>query len=337
MNGYGAPVSPDVWPYSPLYAANNIQGVGSSNWINFLTLGDPALQARQQAVVTRVVQELNRFDNVYYEIMNEPGPVCDPAWHGMLIQTIHDAESRLPNQHLVAVDCPESYDRMTPRPSIINTHYTYGTQWIGAFEMLDTMYDRNAILGADEMNAVPNGMDECSGRVEAWEFLLGGGSVYDGLIDGFSPFGPDRWNSASANSYRKHLGNLLRFLKSFDLVNMHQDKSVIRGGVPTGAFARSISEPGKQYAIYIHHSHRFPDPLDTYYGVDTGNYQETLILSVPAGSYRADWVDPASGELVQSQAFGSTGTVTVTSPKYTLDIALRITRILRPSPGQEGL
>ena len=337
MNGYGAPASPDVWPYSPLNQANNIQGVGPSDWMKFITLGDSALQARQRAVVAKVVQELNGFDNVYYEIMNEPDPVCDAAWHGMLIQTIKDAESGLPNKHLIAIDCPEGYDQIIPQPSIINSHYTYGTNWIGSFDLLDTMYDRNRILGADEMNAVPHNMDQHSGRVEAWEFLVGGGSVYDGLINGMSTFGPDRWNSASANSYRSYLGALQRFISSFDLIEMHQDKSVIQGGIPSGAFARSISEPGKQYAIYIHHSHRFPDPMDTYYGVDAGNYQEALLLSVPTGFYRSDWVDPASGKVVKSQAFSSTGSVTLNSPKYTLDIALRIKSITPPSTGQKGL
>ena len=41
---------------------------------------------------------------------------------------------------------------------------------------------------------------------------------------------------------------------SFDFSRMNQDTSFIAGGVPRDAFARAISEPGKQYAFYIHHS-----------------------------------------------------------------------------------
>ena len=41
---------------------------------------------------------------------------------------------------------------------------------------------------------------------------------------------------------------------SFEFLKMHPDKSFVQGGVPLGTYARGMSEPGKQYAYYHHHS-----------------------------------------------------------------------------------
>jgi len=322
LNGYSS-----VWAYSPLNAANNIQGIGAGGWRTFLTLGDAALQARQQAVITRVVQELNGFDNVYFEIMNEPDPVFDVPWHNQMIQTVVNAEVSLPNKHMIAIDGPEYYDHLYPQPAIINTHYTYGRSWMGAFPMLDRMYNRNRILGADEMSEMPHYMTPADGRVEAWEFMIGGGSVYNGLING--NMGSAAWDSAQAHAYRSYLRHLKMFLASLDFVRMRRDKRVIHGGVPAGAFARAISEPGKQYALYLHHSARGdshgPGGMDIQYIVWPETYQARLLLALPVGSYQAEWVLPESGAVVKMERFRHAGgTRTLRSPRYTIDIALRI-------------
>ena len=289
--------------------------------------GDAALQARRQAVITKVVQELNGFDNVYFEIMNEPGPVFDVPWHNQMIQTVVNAEAFLPNKHLIAIDGPEYYDHLNPKPAIINTHYTYGRGWMGAFPMLDRMYNRNRILGADEMSVMPQYMTPAGGRVEAWEFMVGGGSVYNGLING--NMGSAAWDSAEANTYRSYLKHLKTFLCSLDFVRMRRDKRVTHGGVPAGAFARAISEPGKQYALYLHHAARGdanePGDMDTQYTVWPGTYQAWLLLALPAGSYQAAWVLPESGAVVKMESFRHAGGKrTLSSPSYTIDIALRI-------------
>jgi hypothetical protein len=58
-----------------------------------------------------------------------------------------------------------------------------------------------------------------------------------------------------------------------------------------------------------------------------GSYSESLQLDLPSGSYHADWVDPASGNVVASQNIAhSGGRYGLTAPQYTIDIALRIKR-----------
>jgi hypothetical protein len=116
---------------------------------------------------------------------------------------------------------------------------------------------------------------------------------------------------------------------SFEFVRMHQDVNFIKDGMPAGAYARGSSEPGKQYAFYIHHSdggEKSTNPEDsTKYIVKPGTYQENLQLDIAAGSYQAEWIDPASGKMVHTEQFTHNGGIrSFTTPVYSIDIALRI-------------
>jgi hypothetical protein len=93
--------------------------------------------------------------------------------------------------------------------------------------------------------------------------------------------------------------------------------------MPAGAYYRGISEPGQQYAFYHHHSQLKP----YVYKVVPGAYEERLILDLPAGAYRADWVNPSTGGVIGTETFThSGGQRTVSTPRHAVDIALRIKR-----------
>jgi hypothetical protein len=89
---------------SPLYSSNNIQGEGTTDGYAFCTLKSPGLVARQTAYVRKIAVELNGFDNVLYDICDEPdagsNPPLAPAeftpWIDRMLQTFVDAESQLP-------------------------------------------------------------------------------------------------------------------------------------------------------------------------------------------------------------------------------------------------
>jgi len=99
---------------------------------------------------------------------------------------------------------------------------------------------------------------------------------------------------------------------------------LVRNELPAGAHWRAISEPGRQYALYLHHSEVGSGGS---YVASPGTYSEDLLLDLPAGTYKMDWVDPATGSLVRSENVTHQGGArTFTTPTYTLDIALRIKR-----------
>ena len=61
------------WKLSPFNAANNINGLGNIARTNVYTLDrHGGLLAVQERMTRRIVEELREFDNVYYEICNEP-------------------------------------------------------------------------------------------------------------------------------------------------------------------------------------------------------------------------------------------------------------------------
>ena len=59
---------------------------------------------RAQAVVQKIVSELKDFDNLYYEVCNEPYERAGLAkeWNDQIIAAIVEAEASLPVKHLIA-------------------------------------------------------------------------------------------------------------------------------------------------------------------------------------------------------------------------------------------
>ncbi|MEJ2010533.1 MAG: cellulase family glycosylhydrolase [Acidobacteriota bacterium] len=91
------------WNLSPVKASNNIQGIGELPRTKALTLHNGPLLAIQDAMVRKIVTELHNFDNVYYEVCNEPyfGGVT-LAWQNHIVETIKNTEAAFPEKHLIA-------------------------------------------------------------------------------------------------------------------------------------------------------------------------------------------------------------------------------------------
>ena len=95
---------------------------------------------------------------------------------------------------------------------------------------------------------------------------------------------------------------------------MKPDNSVIKAGIPNKATARALVEAGKGYAIYIN-----------------GGNKAELVVELPRGAYRAEWVNTKTGKVDKKETFRHTkGNRTLYSPRYIDDIALRIKRMPKP-------
>ena len=92
------------WDLSPQNAKNNINGVGEVARTNVYTTDkNGGLLAIHDALVRKLVNELNEYDNLYYEICNEPyfgGVTMD--WQHHIADVIVKAQRLLPNQHLIS-------------------------------------------------------------------------------------------------------------------------------------------------------------------------------------------------------------------------------------------
>jgi hypothetical protein len=162
-------------------------------------------------------------------------------------------------------------------------------------------------------------------RVEAWEFLVGGGASFNqlnGLYTAENPTG----NTADNLRLLAGLKILKDFIYSFDFIRMKQDRNFVLKGAPLNAICRGISEPGKQYAFYMHHSVVMGRGHG--YRAIPGSYVEHLEIDLSAGAYKLEWVDPATGSVLASEVIQHKGGKReFITPSHSVDIALRIKRI----------
>lgn len=330
---------PDRWAYQAMFHTNNIQGVGTCAFNEVQTLTDTALVRYHEAYVKKITEEVNPFDNVILDICDEPfqdgcPPVMYHAWISKLIDEIQLAESGLPKKHLIAQTI-DSHTRGGPgdfsddsRVSVLMNEYTWG------IANLDYEYSHNKPMVLIETAYYPQyeGDKIAASRVEAWEFLAGGGGAFMQLNGLYSTFNS---GAAETENYRllSQLKILKQFIESFYFGNMRMDTLLVRGGIPDGAFFRAISEPGKQYALYIHHSVYgcwFWEPMQmgSCYKVVPGNYQEKLDLYFNKGTYLAEWIIPSTGKVISSEELiHNGGKRMITTPHYEVDLALRVKSI----------
>ncbi len=329
---------PDTWASMPLYHANNVQGVGTGACQDFQTLKDPALLARQEAYVRKITQEINGFDNAILEICDEPGIHGTPPseytpWLNHLAAAIAETLKSLPAKHLVAQQiCGELGGvgdvSANPDLQVLVGQYigpTAGGQF-GGMQLLDFEYRHDKPIELNETAYYPiwyTGDRPGASRVEAWEFIVGGGASFNQLNGLYSTYNPSASGTENETLLRA-LRNLRDFITSFDFLRMRPRMAFLSSPLPPGAFARGLSEPGRQYALYLHHS----TCQDLKYEVQPGTYQDTLAIDLPAGTYQAEWLDPASGGVTGDQTFRhSGGGWAVVIPEYRVDIAMRIKAI----------
>jgi hypothetical protein len=311
-----------LWDVNPMKPANNRQGIGPSSRLAVYTGKDPELLAVQEALVRKIAAELRDCDNVYYEVCNEPyfGGVT-PEWTDRIVAALVDAESSAPARHLIAQNIANgSAEVKNPNRnvSIFNFHYATPPQTVALNSGL------GKALADDETGF--RGQADLPYRAEAWDFLLAGGAVYDNLDYSFTVTHPDGTAKVTTSpggggpALRRQLRVLKDFMDGLDFVHMKPDNSAIQGGRVTAALggnppeahvtARALVEPGKAYAAYVR-----------------GGSRAELTLDLPAGSYRAEWIDTKTGEAAKDEPFEHGGGRRVlASPEYADDIALRVKR-----------
>jgi hypothetical protein len=269
---------------------------------------------------------LKGYDNLFYEICNEPyfGGVT-MEWQHHIADTITAAETGFRNKHLIAQNIANYSAKIeSPHPSVslFNFHYARPPEAVAA------NYGLNKAIGYDETGF--DGTADATYRVQAWDFLSAGGATYDhldfsfvaGHEDGSFQY-PASQPGGGSSELRRQFRILKDFMESFDFVKMRPDDAVIGSGVPEGASGRALAENGAQYAIYIHHGKPVKKGKPPYQ-IDAGQKTARLSLRLPVGSYKAEWVDTKTGAVAKTETLS--GASEATSPAYSEDIALRIKR-----------
>jgi len=298
-----------LWEISPMNARNNINGIGAMPRTEVYTLKHPQMLAVHEAVTRKIVSELRDFDNLYYEVCNEPyfGGVTQ-QWQDRIIATIVETEKDFPHKHLIAQNIANRSKKIVdpnPAVSIFNFHYAVPPVAV------EENYHLNKVIADDETGF--RGSADVTYRSEGWDFIIAGGAIYSNLDYSFTPQHPDGTAVPNApggggRTLRRQLKILKDFMESFDFVRMRPANQVLRGKLPGKVTARALAEPGKQYAIYV-----------------LGDGLEKLQLDLPAGRYRAQWVNTKTGAVDKEESFEHPGGAKeLPASKYTEDVALRI-------------
>jgi hypothetical protein len=264
-------------------------------------------------MVRKIVTEMKDFDNLYYEICNEPyfGGVTLP-WQRHIADVIAETEKNLGVRHLISRNVANGKAKVeNPHPavSIFNFHYASPPDTVAM------NYGLNKVIGDNETGF--KGTNNLHYRMEGWEFILAGGALYNNLdysfVAGFEDgtfVYPAKQPGGGNPDFRRQMGVLKTFIDSFDFVRMTPHSSVVKGGLPAKGRARVLAEPGKQYAIYLF-----------------GGNQANLRIDLPAGRYTAEWINTKAGAIEKRETVSHRGGVaTLASPTYSEDIALRITK-----------
>jgi hypothetical protein len=315
---------------SPLHPSNNVNGLEPVAPDDVHTLGNGALLARQEAMVRKLVTELNGFDNVYFEIQNEPDAtshetraipkVRDPnapaqvkvaaaaslAWQAKVAGWVADVERRLPRRHLVAqcfANQGVELSSVDPHVSVLNFHYALP-------ESVTWNLRLNRPIAFDETGFA--GPDDSLYRRQAWRFLMSGGAVFSGLDYSFA-VGFEKGTAENdapgggSAALRSQLGVLKRTLESTGLISMTPDAAVVVSS--PGATAYALSQPGRLYLIYLE-----------------GPGKTDLTVQLPPGRYQATWTNARTGRTERQESVTGGAQRLLESPEYLTDVVLSIRR-----------
>lgn len=317
----------ELWQANPMNSRNNVNHIGQCKREEVYTLKHKDLTEIQLAFVKKVVAELKDFDNLYYEVCNEPyfGGVT-LEWQWKIADTISETEHALGVRHLISMNIANGrakVEKLHPAVKILNFHYCVPPDTVAL------NYHWNVVIGENETGF--RCKDDLLYRTEGWDFILAGGALYNNLDYSFTSSHPEgdfldyKSPGGGSPTLRKQLSILKRFMEELPFVEMRPDNKTVVNVTPE-LTATCLSKEGHVYAIYLHVP--LPNKPKDIRVHQKENIQCQLTLEVPSGRYRLQWLDTKSGTWVErSEVRHRGGQVVVKSPQFDDDIALRIDRL----------
>ncbi len=268
FEGWGIQFSRGAWEGHPFNPKNNVNGVdgdkdGDGKGLEIQTLADKKITAIQEAYVEKVIDTVNEFDNVLYEISNEAHP-GSTEWQYRMIDFIHAREREKPKRHPVGMT-------FQYRGGSNRTLFESPADWISPNPEGGYRDDPPA---NDGKKVILNDTDHLwgIGGNQAWvwkSFLRGLNPLfmdpYDGVVLG-KPRDP-QWDPV-----RKSLGYTVRIARRIGLASMRPENALASSGY-------CLADPGREYLVYI--------PSGGRADVD---------LRGSKGEFSVRWFDPTRGE-----------------------------------------
>ena len=283
----------------PMAQGNNVNGIATTP-DEFLSLSNAAITKRQEDYVTKVIGTVNDLDNVLYEIANETAnSSAEIAWQYHMVDFVKSVEKPMPKQHPVGMT--STYPGSDTDLGSAKDH----ADWISPNTALPSSpYDGSRVVLNDTDHSF-GWMDLKSAglaqqRAWAWEtFCQGAAPVFmDPYLEVW-----DKRNSPSGstldpywNTIRDALGYTALYASKLDLEHAVPSPSLCSTGY-------CLAYPGHQYLVY--------QP-------DSGGFT----VKLAAGTYRAEWFDPAAGQSTDAGVMTLAAGPRSFSPPFTGDAVL---------------
>ena len=295
FEGWGLQFSPNAFQNHPFHPENNINGIngdsnGDGKGIEIHTLINEEITSIQKNYVKKLIDTVNEFDNVLFEISNENHPPSTD-WQYNMIFFIKDYEKKCPKQHPVGMtfqykggsnqilfDSPA--DWISPNPE-------------GGYRDNPPPGDGSKVIITDTDHLWGIGGNQ------AWvwkSFLRGLNPIFMDCYDG--KVLSRNFDLAWAEPLRKSMGYTLMFAQRMDLIHMLPEPEV-------ASSTYCLANKGTEYLVYL------PEG------------QEVVVdLEDAPGSFHAEWFNPSTGEFIQSEIVKGSKKISMTSPFGTTDAVL---------------
>jgi hypothetical protein len=279
FEGWGLQFSPEAWKNHPMHPENNVNGIngdldGDGKGVEVHNGRNEKITEVQRAYVRKVIDTVNGFDNVLYEISNENHPPST-EWQYAMIRFIKDYEKTKPKQHPVGMTFQYkggSNETLMKSPA----------DWISPNP--DGGYRDDPPAG-DGRKVIITDTDHLWG--------IGGNStwVWKSFLRGLNPIFMDPYDGSilskgfdknQAEAIRKSMGYALVWARRVDLAAM----------TPQAELASSkycLANRGIEYLVFL----------------PKGDGKVTL--SLPAGQFKPTWFDPDSGAELEREPFSQGG------------------------------
>jgi len=309
------------WKLSPLNMRNNINGIGNiQDQKEILSLRHPEIIDIQEKMVRKIISELKDFDNLYYEICNEPyfgDTLALKEWEKHMTGIVVEAEKDFSSKHLISNNIANFYRLVSdPRDgvSIYNFHYARPPVTVAK------NYHLNKVIGDNETGFV--GIEDAVYRTEAWDFILAGGGLFDHLDYSFTSDNEDGsfkvepgQPGGGGKTLRNQFKILTEFMHGIDYINMvpvNNDR--LRLPEPEKLTVQGLAKGEEEFAMYFHRK-------------DSTNIWSVIEINLHDGSYKLTWVDTkTAGQTVEYLKNHPGGWAKITSPDYSKDIALKVVK-----------
>ena len=321
--------TPEIWDINPMNVRNNVNKIGDCGSNQLLDGENEELVNVQTAFAKKMVAELLPFENVYLEICNEPyfGGVTD-AWQRKIINAVVEKQKELGCRKLISVNVANKTKKIVePHPaiSIFNFHYCHPPV------VLTDNADIKAVIGENETGF--RGRADMLYRTEGWDFLVGGGALYNNLDYSFSPLTPDgtlaEFTSpgGGGRALRKQLGILKKTFDELPLLKL-TPLAADQVSASDQLVASAIGTDDGQYLVYVHVA--LPgkvkeQPIDQF---RKKILSATVEIDLPTGSYEVVQLQTKTGEKLGLPAIAvkQNEPATITLIDFKTDAAVLIRR-----------